>query len=71
MSKIGNKDLAKVLIDKFGLDKTASDQFITDIFEVIGDGLCKEKIVKIKGLGTFKLPALPLVKAWMWILESL
>lgn len=55
MSKIGNKDLAKVLIDKFGLDKTASDQFITDIFEVIGDGLCKEKIVKIKGLGTFKV----------------
>lgn len=55
MSKIGNKDLAKVLIDKFGLDKTASDQFITDIFEVIGDGLRKEKIVKIKGLGTFKV----------------
>ena len=55
MSKIGNKDLAKVLIDKFGLDKTASDQFITDIFEVIGDGHCKEKIVKIKGLGTFKV----------------
>ena len=55
MRKIGNKDLAKVLVDKFGLDKTASDQFITDIFEVIGDGLRKEKIVKIKGLGTFKV----------------
>lgn len=55
MSKIGNKEIARILVDKYGLDKTAAEQFVARMFEVINEGLHDDKQVKVKGLGTFKV----------------
>ncbi len=55
MSKIGNKELARVLMDKHGLDKEAAERFVEQMFDVLGEGLQTDKMVKVKGLGTFKV----------------
>lgn len=55
MSKIGNKDLATALTAKHGLSKPDADKFVAKMFEVLGKGLNDDKIVKVKGLGTFKV----------------
>lgn len=55
MSKIGNKELARVLADKHGLDRQAAEQFVARLFDVLNEGLRDDKQVKVKGLGTFKV----------------
>ncbi|WP_233247085.1 HU family DNA-binding protein [Prevotella sp. oral taxon 376] len=55
MSKIGFKDLAVVLAQRHGLSQDAADRFISQMLDVLNDGLRYEKLVKIKGLGTFKV----------------
>lgn len=55
MSKITNSDLAKVLIEKHGLGKADAERFVTLMFSILNDGLRQDKLVKIKGLGTFKV----------------
>ena len=55
MAKLTLQDLANVLVEKNGLSKQEALQFVTAIFEAVQDGLQKEKLVKIKGLGTFKV----------------
>ena len=53
MSRTGIKELASSLTDKHGLNKTDAERFVTAIFEVINDGLKQDKLVKVKGLGSF------------------
>lgn len=55
MSKIGNKDIARNLVGKYDIDRAAAEDFVAHLFEVINDGLQREKQVKVKGLGTFKV----------------
>ncbi len=55
MSKVGNKELSSSLSDKHGLNKTDAERFVAAIFEVINEGLESDKLVKVKGLGTFKI----------------
>ena len=55
MNKIGNKELARLLVDKFGLDRAASEDFVRLIFDVVNDGLKDDSQAKIKGFGTFKI----------------
>lgn len=55
MSKLGNKELSSSLSDKHGLNKTDAEKFVSAFFDVINEGLASEKLVKIKGLGTFKI----------------
>lgn len=55
MSKIGFKDLTAVLAQRHGLSQEAADRFISQMLNVLNDGLRYEKLVKIKGLGTFKV----------------
>lgn len=55
MSKIGNKDLASALIERHGLSKQEAERFVAAMFAVLGEGLAKEKLAKVKGLGTFKV----------------
>ncbi len=55
MSKIGNKDLARFLVDKYDIDRAAAEQLVAQLFDVLNDGLQNEKQVKVKGLGTFKV----------------
>lgn len=53
MSK--NKDLAAALSDKHGLSKQDAEKFVSAMFELVNSALSKEKLVKVKGLGTFKV----------------
>jgi nucleoid DNA-binding protein len=50
---------ASILVDELAtrckLPQTVSEEFVRTFFETIIDGLQKDKIVKVKGLGTFKL----------------
>ena len=55
MSKIGVNELAAVLASKHGLEQSVAEIFVRQMFDVINDGLKNEKLVKIKGLGTFKI----------------
>lgn len=55
MSKLNIYDLCSVLTSKNGLDDKESHSFIKAIFDVIQEGLDEDKIVKVKGLGTFKI----------------
>ena len=55
MSKLNIYDLCSVLTSKNGLDDKESHRFIKAMFDVIQEGLDEDKIVKVKGLGTFKI----------------
>lgn len=50
-----NKDLAAILSEKHGLSKMEADKFVVTMFGLINDALSKDKLVKVKGLGTFKV----------------
>lgn len=55
MSKLNIYDLCSVLTSKNRLDDKESHRFIKAMFDVIQEGLDEDKIVKVKGLGTFKI----------------
>lgn len=55
MAKLSIQDLAKVLVDKNGLSLKLSEQFVASMFDVVRQGLERDNLVKIKGLGTFKI----------------
>ena len=48
-------DIAILLVEKYKLTEEQAAQFIISMFDVINDGLQDEKLVKLKGLGTFKV----------------
>lgn len=49
------KDLARILVEKHKIKVGASEQFLQQMVEVINEGLLQDRIVKVKGFGTFKL----------------
>lgn len=53
MSK--NSFLIDMLTSKMGLEVAEAEAFIAAMFKVVNEGLKEDKLVKIKGLGTFKL----------------
>ena len=55
MDKVTLQDLVSVLREKNGLKKRDAQQFVTALFDVIKEGLYADKLVKVKGLGTFKI----------------
>ena len=55
MGKISNNELAAVLIDRKRLSKKNASRFVNELFNVIRQGLMNERLVKVKGLGTFKI----------------
>lgn len=55
MGRMTTNDLARVLIEKNGLDKESAQRFLTAVFDTVMYGLQKDKTVKVKGLGTFKV----------------
>lgn len=57
MSKLYNRDLAKVLAAKFKLDRGAAETLVNCFFDSINDGLKYDRQVKVRGLGTFKVTA--------------
>lgn len=55
MAKISIQDIAKSIVSRHGLSQQEAERFVTTLFDVINEGLHREKIVKVKGLGTFKV----------------
>ena len=51
------KDLAEVLVQKHQLDTHSAEVFMNVVVETIHEGLKNDRIVKVKGFGTFKLTA--------------
>ena len=55
MGKLTIQDIAKVLCDRKGLTKKESANFVNEMFDIIQQALERDMIVKVKGLGTFKI----------------
>ena len=55
MNKLTLNNIAKVLVEKNGLEPKEAMVFTTAMFDLIHDRLNEEGIVKVKGLGTFKM----------------
>ena len=55
MGRIFLSDLAASISEKHQIDKKSARRFINSMVELIQDGLAADRIVKIKGLGTFKV----------------
>ena len=55
MNKLTLNNIAKVLVEKNGLEPKEAMTFTMAMFDLIHDRLNEEGIVKVKGLGTFKM----------------
>ena len=53
--KLNIQNLTDELAETHGISKKNAESFVKDFFSLIGEALVKDKYVKIKGLGTFKL----------------
>ena len=53
--KLNIQDLVDLLAEKHGMSKKNADSFVKEFFQLIEESLEKDKYVKIRGLGTFKL----------------
>lgn len=55
MSKNTIKDIAAELVKKHSLSPIQADKFVDEMFKLVSEALPSDKIVKVKGLGTFKI----------------
>ena len=55
MAKITIQDIAKTLIERNGLSKKEASTFVNAMFDIIKQALERDRIVKVKGFGTFKI----------------
>lgn len=55
MGRLTISDLAGVLVQKNGLSAKDATAFVTAVFDVVKDGLTADQLVKVRGLGTFKI----------------
>ena len=53
--KVNIQDLIDLLAEKHGMGKANADSFVKEFFQLIEEALEKDKYVKIRGLGVFKL----------------
>ena len=53
--RLNSQDLIDLLVNRHGLEKKETERFIREFFSLIEEGLEKDRSVKIKGLGTFRL----------------
>ncbi|OCW93203.1 hypothetical protein A9168_12385 [Macellibacteroides sp. HH-ZS] len=54
-NKLTIQELATLLSVKSGKDTYEAERFIRELIAVVSDGLLSDKMVKVKGLGTFKI----------------
>lgn len=54
-NKLSIQDLASALAGRYGMDAKSASMFVRTVFEIVEEYISKDKLVKIKGLGTFKL----------------
>ena len=55
MARILINDLASVLSERKKLNKKDATYFVSELFNLIQEGLGEDRLVKVKGLGTFKI----------------
>lgn len=55
MGRLTIQEIAKVLVAKNGLESSQANRFATELFAIIQERLEKNDLVKVKGLGTFKV----------------
>ena len=55
MARILINELASVLSEKKKLNRKDASNFVNELFNLIQEGLEEDRLVKIKGLGTFKI----------------
>ena len=55
MAKFTIQDISKILVARNGLNKKDASTFANVMFDIIQQALERERIVKVKGLGTFKI----------------
>lgn len=55
MSKAALKELSAHLAQRHGLAREEAERFLTQFQDLIDEALSREKLVKVKGLGTFKV----------------
>jgi nucleoid DNA-binding protein len=55
MTNVKRVDLTRDVIAKYDLDKEAAERFVQQMFAVLREGIEREKNVKVKSLGTFKI----------------
>ena len=55
MGRLTIQEIAKVLVAKNGLEPSQANRFATELFAIIQERLEKNDLVKVKGLGTFKV----------------
>lgn len=54
-SRLTIQDLAALLAERTGKDKSSTEQFLREFIAVVSQGVFTDKVAKIKGLGTFKI----------------
>ena len=57
--KLTIENIATILAAKLNIEQTDADAFVCSFLSLIEEGLKRDKYVKVKGLGTFKLIVLP------------
>ena len=55
MERVSIQEIAGILVEKSNLKKKEAELFVSTMFELVKEGLANDRIVKIKGLGTFKI----------------
>ena len=55
MGKVSVSWIAEAIAGKHGLTQKDAEQFVATFFDLINEALHEEKMVKVKGLGTFKV----------------
>ena len=55
MGRLPIQDIARVLMEKNGLEQHEAEKFAASMFNVIREGLESDQQVKVRGLGTFKI----------------
>ena len=54
-NKLSIQDLASAFAEKVDMDAKSANIFVKTVFEIVEEYIATDKIVKIKGFGTFKL----------------
>lgn len=54
-NRLAIQDLAGLLAEYTGKDKNSSERFLREFIAVVSEGVYTDKLVKVKGIGTFKI----------------
>ena len=55
MEKLNQTQLSELFASESGMSRAAAEQFVKSFFDIIADKVISDGLVKVKGLGTFKL----------------